>query len=209
MIVKDAYRFIIPLMISATAALALGLVLAAVSLVLISAFVAFFFRNPSRKIPPDPRTIVSPADGRVVRVQREGDVTRLSIFLSLFNVHVNRSPIGGRIETVEYHRGKFKAAFNHAASVENERNAVTVSDGRIRMTFVQIAGVVARRIVFWKKPGDLVEKGELIGLIRFGSRVDVLFPPGTAVIVGRGARVRGGSTPIGIIGDDQEIGHDR
>jgi phosphatidylserine decarboxylase len=208
MIVKDAFHFIVPLMISAVAAFALGRNIAGVSLVLISAFVAFFFRNPRRKIPADPRTIVSPADGRVVRVQREGDVTRLSIFLSLFNVHVNRSPIGGRIEAVQYHKGSFKAAFKHAASVENERNVVTVSDGRVRITFVQIAGVVARRIVFWKKRGDSVEKGELVGLIRFGSRVDVLFPPGTSVIVGRGARVRGGSTPIGIIGDGNENGHD-
>jgi phosphatidylserine decarboxylase len=129
--------------------------------------------------------------------------------LSIFNVHVNRSPLGGRIEAVDYRKGKFKAAFNHAASVENERNSVTVSDGKVQITFVQIAGVVARRIVFWKKAGDLVEKGELVGLIRFGSRVDVLFPPGTAAIVGRGARVRGGSTPIGIIGESNETGHER
>ncbi|HEX4998216.1 MAG TPA: phosphatidylserine decarboxylase [Terriglobia bacterium] len=207
MIVKDAFRFIVPLMISALAAFYIGLYPAGVSLVLLSAFVAFFFRNPRRKIPADPRTIVSPADGRVVRVQREGDVTRLSIFLSLFDVHVNRSPIAGEIEAVDYRRGKFRAAFNDAASVENEQNAITVNDGRIRVVFIQIAGVVARRIVCWKKPGDTVERGELIGLIRFGSRVDVLFPPGTAVIVGRGARVRGGSTPIGIIGEGQEDTH--
>ena len=166
---------------------------------LLAAFVAFFFRNPAREIPPDPRVIVSPADGRVVRIERAGNVTKLSIFLSIFSVHVNRSPIAGRIEAVDYKSGKFKAAFNHAASVENERNVIMVSQGDLKLVFIQIAGLVARRIVCWKKPGDTVAKGELVGLIRFGSRVDVLFPGGTEVTVERGDRVRGGSSPIGII----------
>jgi phosphatidylserine decarboxylase len=199
MIVKDAYRFLLPLL--AATALALGLRLngVAIFVLLLAAFVAFFFRNPRREIPSDPRVIVSPADGRVVKVERVGNVTRLSIFLSIFNVHVNRSPIAGRIEAIDYRRGKFKAAFNHAASVENERNVIMVAQGNIRLVFTQIAGLIARRIVCWKKVGDTVSKGELIGLIRFGSRVDVLFPAGTDVTVERGARVRGGSTPIGII----------
>jgi len=199
MIVKDAYRFLLPMLASAALALVLGLTLAAVLLMLMAAFVAFFFRNPSREIPADPRVIVSPADGRVVKVERVGNVTKLSIFLSIFDVHVNRSPIGGRIETIDYKRGKFRAAFNHAASVENERNIILVAQGDVRLVFTQIAGLVARRIVCWKKAGDTVDKGELIGLIRFGSRVDVLFPAGTEVTVERGVRVRGGSTPIGII----------
>jgi phosphatidylserine decarboxylase len=134
-----------------------------------------------------------------VRVERVGNVTKLSIFLSIFNVHVNRSPIAGRIEAIDYKTGKFKAAFNHAASTENERNTIMVAQGDMKLVFTQIAGLVARRIVCWKRVGDTVEKGELIGLIRFGSRVDVLFPGGTEATVKPGMRVRGGSSPIGII----------
>ena len=166
----------------------------------LAAFVAFFFRNPKRHIPPDPRVIVSPADGRVVKVERVGNVTKLSIFLSIFDVHVNRSPIAGRIEAIDYKRGKFKAAWNHAASVENERNVIMVAQGDLKLVFTQIAGLIARRIVCWKKVGDTVTKGELIGLIRFGSRVDVLFPAGAEATVQPGMRVRGGSSGIGIVG---------
>ena len=199
MIVKDALRFIVPLLASAAVAGLLGLYLAVILLLLLAAFVAFFFRNPRRDIPADPRAIVSPADGRVVKIERVGNVTKLSIFLSIFDVHVNRSPMAGRIEAIDYKRGKFRAAFNHAASVENERNVIMVGDGKIKLVFTQIAGLIARRIVCWKKVGDTVAKGELVGLIRFGSRVDVLFPAGTSVTVAEGARVRGGSTQIGII----------
>ena len=202
MIVKDAYRFLLPLLGAAALAFGLRLYWVAILALLLAAFVAFFFRNPRRDIPSDPRVIVSPADGRVVKVERVGNVTRLSIFLSIFNVHVNRSPIAGRIEAIDYRRGKFKAAFNHSASVENERNVIMVAQGNIKLVFTQIAGLIARRIVCWKKVGDTVGKGELIGLIRFGSRVDVLFPAGTDVTVERGDRVRGGSTPIGVIKGD-------
>jgi phosphatidylserine decarboxylase len=197
MIVKDAFMFLVPLLASAAASLWLGLTPAGVFLILLSAFVAFFFRNPKREIPVDPRIIVSPADGRVVKIDRVGNITKLSIFLSVLDVHVNRSPIAGRIEAIDYRRGKFQAAFNHAASVENERNIIMISQGDIKLVFTQIAGLIARRIVCWKKVGDLVEKGELVGLIRFGSRVDVLFPAGTEVTVEKGARVRGGSSVIG------------
>jgi phosphatidylserine decarboxylase len=199
MIVKDAFRFLIPLFVSAALAFVLGLYLAAFLVMLLAGFVAFFFRNPKREIPSDPRVIVSPADGRVVKVERVGKVTKLSIFLSIFDVHVNRSPIAGRIETIDYKRGKFRPAFNHAASVENERNLVMVAQGDLKLVFTQIAGIIARRIVCWKKVGDAVAKGEIIGLIRFGSRVDVLFPAGTEATVEPGMRVRGGSSAIGII----------
>jgi phosphatidylserine decarboxylase len=134
-----------------------------------------------------------------VKIERLGKVTRLSIFLSILDVHVNRSPIAGRIEAIDYKRGKFKAAFNHDASLENERNTIMVSQGNVKLVFTQIAGIVARRIVCWKKVGDTVRKGELVGLIRFGSRVDVLFPAGTTATVTVGMRVHGGSTPIGMI----------
>jgi phosphatidylserine decarboxylase len=204
MIVKDAFRFLIPLFVSAALAFVLGLYLAAFLVMLLAAFVAFFFRNPKREIPSDPRVIVSPADGRVVKVERVGKVTKLSIFLSIFDVHVNRSPMAGRIETIEYKRGKFRPAFNHAASVENERNIVMVAQGDLKLVLTQIAGIIARRIVCWKKVGDAVTKGELIGLIRFGSRVDVLLPAGTEATVEPGMRVRGGSSAIGIIKSDHD-----
>src|SRR6266850_7228455 len=197
MIIKDAFAFIVPLLIFATLATLLGLYLAGILLLFLAGFVAFFFRNPQREIPSDPRVIVSPADGKVVKIERAGNVTKLSIFLSIFDVHVNRSPMAGRIEAIDYKRGKFKPAFNHAASVENERNTIMVSQGSVNLVFTQIAGIIARRIVCWKKVGDTVGKGELVGLIRFGSRVDVLFPAGTTATVTVGTRVRGGSTPIG------------
>jgi phosphatidylserine decarboxylase len=199
MIATDAYRFLIPLAVLMGLAFWLGINIVGFVLLALFLFVAFFFRNPPRRISDDPRVIVSPADGKVVRLERVGNVTQMSIFLSLFNVHVNRSPIAGRIEAADYRPGKFLAAFNPAASRENERNTVMVSDGRINIVFSQIAGVVARRIVFWKKVGDDVGKGELIGLIRFGSRVDVLFPAGTEATVKVGDRVRGGSSQIGVI----------
>jgi phosphatidylserine decarboxylase len=199
LIVKDAYRFLIPLLAAAVVAFLLNLYSATIFVLLLAAFVAFFFRNPRREVPQDPGVIVSPADGRVVKIERVGNVTKLSIFLSIFNVHVNRSPIAGRIEAIEYRKGKFKLAFDHAASVENERNVIMVAQGDLKIVFTQIAGLIARRIVCWKRVGDTVDKGELIGLIRFGSRVDVLFPAGTEVTVERGTRVRGGSTAIGII----------
>ena len=199
MIVRDAFRFLIPLAILALIAFALKFVIAGVLATGLFVFVAFFFRNPRRTIPSDPQAIVSPADGKVVLLERVGNVTRMSIFLSLFNVHVNRSPIAGRIETVNYKPGKFLVAFNDKASTDNERNVVMVSDGRINIVFTQIAGIVARRIVFWKKPGDSVAKGEVVGLIRFGSRVDVLFPAGTEATVQVGDHVKGGSTRIGTI----------
>jgi phosphatidylserine decarboxylase len=199
MIVRDAFVFLIPLLILAGGAFLLGMTTTGIVVLAFAAFVAYFFRNPRREIPPDPNIIVSPADGKVVKIERVGKVTRLSIFLSIFNVHVNRSPIGGRIESIEYRKGKFKAAFMDAASVENERNTIMITDGRINLVMTQIAGIVARRIVCWKRVGETVEKGQLIGLIRFGSRVDVLFPAGTDVTVEVGTAVRGGSTPIGVI----------
>ena len=199
MIVRDAYPFLVPLGLLAVLAFVFGYTIAGLLVSVLFAFVAFFFRNPARTIPTDPTAIVSPADGKVVRLERVGNVTRMSIFLSLFDVHVNRSPIAGRIERVDYRPGKFMVAFNDKASTDNERNIVMVSDGRINIVFTQIAGIVARRIVFWKKEGDTVNRGELVGLIRFGSRVDVLFPAGTEATVSVGDRVKGGSTRIGFI----------
>ena len=198
MIATDAYRFLVPLVIADVIAFWLWTP-AGIVILLLAAFVAFFFRNPKRTIPADPKAIVSPADGRVIKIERIGNSQKMSIFLSIFNVHVNRSPIAGTIEAVEYRRGKFKAAWDNSASVENERNVIMVNNGELKIVFTQIAGLVARRIVFWKKVGDRVEKGELVGLIRFGSRCDILFPSTTEITVEKGAFVRGGSSVIGRI----------
>jgi len=163
---------------------------------LLAAFVAFFFRNPRREVPQDPGVIVSPADGRVVKIERVGNVTKLSIFLSIFNVHVNRSPIAGRIEAIEYKKGKFKLAFDHAASVENERNVIMVAQGDLKIVFTQIAGLIARRIVCDLREGDTVRAGQRFGIIRFGSRADLYLPEAVRPLVAVGQTMVGGETVI-------------
>jgi len=164
---------------------------------LLAAFTMYFFRDPNRVI-PDGESVVSPADGRVVELREtevEGQrVWKIGIFLSIFDVHVNRSPVAGVISDVRYTPGKFLMAFRPEASVENEQNSVTVQGARFPVTFKQIAGVVARRIVFKKKVGDRVERGERVGLIKFGSRVDLYLPLDLVLEVSIGGRVQGGSS---------------
>jgi phosphatidylserine decarboxylase len=166
----------------------------------LSGFVAFFFRDPVREIPGGPGVFVSPADGKVTEVRPLGPSggTRISIFLSLFDVHINRSPVAGRIERVEYREGRFLPANLSRASLENERNDITLATSLGPVRFSQIAGVVARRIVCWKKAGDEVATGERIGLIQFGSRMVVDLPPGVSPEVRVGTRVRGGSSILGV-----------
>lgn len=165
----------------------------------IGIFSAFFFRDPERPVPTGAGLLVSPADGKVVQVTsappgHEG--TQISIFLSVFDVHVNRAPMAGRIVKVEYSPGEFLPAFDDKASVRNEQNTVTVEDGETRVTFKQIAGLIARRIVFRKGVGDAVGRGERVGLIRFGSRVDVFVPDAFEIRVRRGERVSSGSSVL-------------
>lgn len=197
MVLKEALRFVLPLLVGMIAFFAAGWTVAGVVALGFVLFVCWFFRSPERDVPDDPRIIVSPADGKVVRIDRVGEMTRIAIFLSILDVHVNRSPIAGTVEAVQYTPGRFLAAFNHRASTENERNLIMVRQGDVRLTFTQIAGVVARRIVCWKKAGDRVLKGELVGLIRFGSRVEITLPVSATPTVAVGDRVRGGSSPIG------------
>ena len=163
----------------------------------LAAFCLYFFRDPDRQSPPGP-VAVSPADGKVVAIQPAGEdgSRRLSIFLNVFDVHVNRAPIAGRITDIRYTPGKFKVASLDEASAENEQNALVVDDGRSRVTFKQIAGLVARRIVCNKKVGDSVEKGERFGLIKFGSRMDVVLGPEWELMVQCGERVRAGSSVL-------------
>jgi phosphatidylserine decarboxylase len=163
---------------------------------LLAAFCLYFFRDPDRPIPQGP-VAVAPADGKVVAVKPEGPaLNRVSIFLNIFDVHVNRAPIGGAIAAVEYHEGQFHVASREACSTQNEQNIVTVEDQGSRVVFKQIAGLIARRIVFNKKPGDRVSTGERVGLIKFGSRVDVLFGPEWEIAVQPGMRVAAGSSII-------------
>jgi len=167
-------------------------------------FTAFFFRDPERPVPADPRLVLSPADGKVIVVGPapagnplgEG-ASQVSIFLSVFDVHVNRAPIGGRISKVEYHEGKFLPAFQDKASLANEQNSVTIEDGGRSVTFKQIAGLIARRIVFKKQVGDTVSAGERVGMIKFGSRVDMFLPKEVRLRVKKGDRVVGGMSAIG------------
>lgn len=187
----------------ALALLAGGLILSwltrpawALPLYLAAAFCLYFFRDPDRVIPEGP-VAVAPADGKIVALAAEpGGATRLSIFLSVFDVHVNRAPIGGTITSVDYRPGRFHVASRDVASIENEQNTVTLEGDGSRVIFKQIAGIVARRIVFYKKPGDRVEKGERVGLIQFGSRLDLLLGPEWEILVRQGERVRAGSSIV-------------
>ena len=172
-----------------------GVPFVALPFFIFAAFCLYFFRDPERNIPQGPHA-VSPADGKVMAVKPENNgLTRISIFLNVFDVHVNRSPVGGRVAGVEYRRGAFLVASREVASVENEQNIVTVetSDG-VRVIYKQIAGLIARRIVFTKRPGDTVAMGERIGLMKFGSRMDVLLGQEWNVLVAPGQRVVGGES---------------
>jgi phosphatidylserine decarboxylase len=169
---------------------------------LLAVFFLWFFRDPERRIPMEEGAIVSPGDGKVTDVsvtQVNGEpCTRISIFLNVFNVHVNRSPITGVITDVKYKRGKFGNAMGGVSAEENEQNIVTVRGDAGTVVFKQIAGLLARRIVFYKKIGDHVVRGERVGLIKFGSRVDVIFPAEAKVNVKAGDHVAGGSSVLAV-----------
>ena len=166
--------------------------------VLLAAFFLWFFRDPEREIPVGPGLIVSPGDGLVTETVTlatpEGARQRISIFLSVFDVHVNRSPIAGVLTSVRYQKGLYLNAMNPASADRNEQNIVTVRGEGVEVTFKQIAGLLARRIVFNFREGDTVERGQRVGLIKFGSRVDVLLPAEAVLRVKKGQRVRGGAS---------------
>jgi phosphatidylserine decarboxylase len=165
-------------------------------LFVLALFCLYYFRDPDRGIPSGP-VAVSPADGKVVAVKKESPtVTRVSIFLNIFDVHVNRTPISGKITDVLYHKGQFLVASKEEASSQNEQNTITVEGDGTRVRFKQIAGLIARRIVFTKKLGDTVTTGERIGMIKFGSRMDVEFGPEWEILVKPGMRVAAGSSVI-------------
>ncbi len=182
---------------------AAGHPLALLPLVLVVAFCLYFFRDPEREPPPGDRLVVSPADGRVLEVVPEREphflgaqATRMSIFMSPLDVHVNRSPVGGTVQVVRPTAGKFRAAFKDKASLDNERNAVLLESGGRRYLVVQIAGALARRIVCRRGPGDRLARGERFGLIMFGSRVDLFLPPEVTPRVAPGDRVQAGRSVV-------------
>jgi phosphatidylserine decarboxylase len=171
--------------------------------VLLAAFFLWFFRDPEREIPEAPGLVVSPADGKVTIIETvetaTGPQRRMSIFLNVFNVHVNRAPIAGNVQFIDYQKGKYLNAMNPESAVANERNYVEVAGELCTVAFTQIAGLLARRIVFQKQVGDWVHRGERVGLIKFGSRVDVLFPLSCDVQVRVGQIVHGGATILAVM----------
>ena len=214
--IADAYRFILPILAAAAAFAYFGWPTTALVLVGLAGYVCYFFRNPRREPPVGEHLVVSPADGKVVAIEPieaaspgMPDGHSVSIFLNIFNVHVNRSPLAGVLEAVEYKRGKFRAAFNPEASQVNEQNVLTIrsagsprastgaADSAHRVVVRQIAGLIARRVICWRKPGERLTRVELFGLIRFGSRVDVLLPKEVTLRVKVGDRVKGGSSVLG------------
>jgi phosphatidylserine decarboxylase len=198
--VPDGYYYALPLV---GASVLLGWLAGpvwALPVLLLAAFFLWFFRDPERVVPDAAGAVVSPGDGKVTDVspvQVDGTRrTRISIFLSVFDVHVNRSPVAGVIRDVRYQRGKFLNAMNAVSAEQNEQNIVTVECGGQSVVFKQIAGILARRIVFTKKVGDRLERGERVGLIKFGSRVDVLLDASASLQVKVGERVKGGASVL-------------
>lgn len=197
--VKDGFYYALGMLV---AALFLGwfALWLAIFPALLGAFFLWFFRDPEREVPSAPGLLVSPADGKVTdvsTVQVDGQRrTRISVFLNVFNVHVNRTPIAGTVRQVQYQKGKFGNAMGAVSSENNEQNIVTVEGEDQVVVFKQIAGLLARRIVFDKKVGDVLTRGERIGLIKFGSRVDIILQPDVKVLVKVGDHVSGGSSVI-------------
>ena len=206
-IVREGFRFIIGLGILAFALFVFGFKTLAVLVMAAMLFVTFFFRNPERTIPGDEGVVVSPADGRILKVEEiqlsgllDGRFRKVSIFMNVFNVHVNRAPYSGSVEKIEYHSGKFLSADLDKASADNEKNVLLIrtKEGKKFLT-IQIAGLIARRIVCWIGEGVEVARGERFGLICFGSRLEVVLPLESRVLVQVGQKVRAGETPIGYL----------
>jgi phosphatidylserine decarboxylase len=167
-----------------------------IAFVLLALFMAYFFRDPRRNVPTDADIIVSAADGKVTSVEDREDGKFVSVFLSPVDVHINRAPIAGRVVKVELLKGKKAPATSNEASRSNERNALTIEGEKMTVVCTQIVGILARRIVCWRKAGDTVELGEKYGLIKFGSRTDLLMPKNVEIFVKVGDRVVGGETII-------------
>ena len=204
-IVREGLPFIIPLGIFTLIFSLFGIIWAASIFFIATCFVAWFFRNPEREFADGAKAVISPADGAVIKIENvvEGDflkgpAQKISVFMNIFNVHVNRIPYAGKVGAIEYNKGNFFSANLDKASELNERNMVLINtdDGKKILT-VQIAGLIARRIECWVKEGMHVGRGERFGLIRFGSRLEVFLPPDAIISIKVGDKVKAGETPIG------------
>ncbi len=205
-VASEGWPFIIPLALVTALLFAFGWKNTAFASLVLTLFVLFFFRDPERPLPKGENLVVSPADGRVVVIKDvyepdylKQDVKQVSIFLSVFNVHVNRAPAGGIVETVKYNPGRFHVAAVEKASLENEQTGMVIVHGKHKLLVKQIAGLIARRIVCYAKPGDALAPGERYGLIRFGSRVDLFLPRDTVLKVKVGDRIKGVRDIIGVL----------
>jgi phosphatidylserine decarboxylase len=206
-VAREGFKFILPLAVVSLIFWVAGFVAAAVFFILLTLFVLYFFRDPERVPPPGDKAILSPADGTVVQIQPcvepnllKGPAIKVSVFMSLFDVHVNRNPMTGRIVESAYTEGEFIRADREQASFSNEQNALLVENPEgVRLVLVQVAGVIARRIVCRVKKGDRVEKGQRFGLIQFGSRLDLYLPPKTGVQVRLRQKTAAGQTIIGTL----------
>ncbi|PWT87331.1 MAG: phosphatidylserine decarboxylase family protein [Blastocatellia bacterium] len=201
---RESIPFIVVPAVLALVTLAFGLWYISIVFLLLGLFMVYFFRDPTRVPPVEPNAVVAPADGRVTRIQRlaeseESSGTLISIFLSPLDVHINRSPIAGKIVDMAYIPGKFLMATNERASLVNEQNVLTIQGEKITVVCRQIAGILARRVVCWKKKGDNLELGERFGLIKFSSRTDIVLPSNVTITVTEGTKVKGGTTVIGRI----------
>jgi phosphatidylserine decarboxylase len=207
-IVPEGYPFIaFSLVVTVFVAFLGGNCWLIIPFIFVTFFIVWFFRNPERTFPNEEKVVISPADGKVIKIENvavngtiSGKFKKISIFMNVHNVHVNRAPYDGKIEAINYHKGKFLVASLDKASEDNERNEVMIRtpDGRI-IWAVQIAGLIARRIVCWVEPGMNVGKGERFGLIRFGSRVDVYMPEDSKVSVKLKDKVKAGQTILGYL----------
>jgi phosphatidylserine decarboxylase len=209
---KEVYKFLIPALIVSlllfvmwTITYTLVFLPLAMFFVLLALFFAFFFRDPRREIPLGENLILSSADGKVIAVEPldhldylEGKGTQISVFMSVFNVHINRAPVSGKVKFCKYNPGKFLPAFKEKASLENEQNTLGLENERGKVALKQIAGIIARRIVCRVKTGDKLKRGERFGLIQFGSRVDHFLPENVEIKVSLNQKVKAGETIIGV-----------
>jgi len=205
-VASEGWPFIIPLAIVSALLFAFGWKNTAYVSLALTLFVVFFFRDPERLVPQGKGLVISPADGRVIVIKDvyepdylKQDVKQVSIFLSVFNVHVNRAPVGGTVEAVKYNPGKFHVASADKASLDNEQTGMVIVNGKHKILVKQIAGLIARRIVCYAKPGDALLQGERYGLIRFGSRVDLFLPKDTELRIKLGDRIKGAQDIIGVL----------
>jgi len=201
--VRDGIPFVVVPIVLAAVPFLFGYWLLAIPLLALAAFMAFFFRDPHRSIPTEPGIVVAPADGRVTIVRlsdaHENPESLISIFLSPLDVHVNRAPIAGEIVEIAHKTGRFVMATKADARLVNEQNTLIIQGEPLTVRCTQIAGILARRIVCWKRKGERVKCGERFGMIKFGSRTDLLLPPTVEVLVREGMHVRGGETIVGRI----------